>query len=277
MSSDHDNHDPNSIELPTPTAWPIVAAFGLSLIFFGMVTNLIITVVGVLVGLMGAIGWFKDVFPHPQHVPVPIEKGPEEIKTTGRKVMMFYEGAADREYVAGPVHPYSAGFVGGLVGAFFMAVIALAYGLFVQGSIWYPINLLGAVGAPSMATADIATLKQFSLLGLVVGTISHLSISIMVGLLYVIILPMLPSKKEWIWGGILAPILWSGVMATCMQYISPIFAERISWLWFVASQIAFGLAAGFVISKTYKVSAMQQLPISARLGVEAQHRGEGKH
>jgi len=277
MSSDHDNHDPNSVELPTPTAWPIVAAFGLSLIFFGLVTNIFVTIVGFLVGLFGAVGWFKDVFPHPQHEAVPIEKPPTEIKTEGRRVMMFHEDTgADRELVSGPVHPYSSGFVGGLVGAFAMAVVALAYGVIMQGSIWYPINLLAAVGTPSMANWDVKALQSFSLLGLIVGTISHLSISVMVGLLYVIILPMLPSKKEWIWGGILAPVIWSGIMAICLQYISPIFAERISWPWFIASQIAFGFSAGFIISKTYKLSAMQKLPLSAKLGVEAQHRDPKK-
>ena len=44
------------------------------------------------------------------------------------------------------VQPLSAGVKGGLVGGVAMAVVALAYGLLVQGSLWYPINLLAAVG-----------------------------------------------------------------------------------------------------------------------------------
>ena len=36
-----------------------------------------------------------------------------------------------------------------------MAVLAMLYGLIVQHSIWYPINLLAAAGVPSLANADL--------------------------------------------------------------------------------------------------------------------------
>ncbi len=49
------------------------------------------------------------------------------------------------------VQPLSAGVVGGLVGGVAMAVVALAYGLIAQGSLWYPVNLLSAAAMPAMA------------------------------------------------------------------------------------------------------------------------------
>jgi hypothetical protein len=42
------------------------------------------------------------------------------------------------------VYPISAGVKGGLVGSVVMAVLAILYGLIVQHSVWYPINLLAA-------------------------------------------------------------------------------------------------------------------------------------
>ena len=74
-----------------------------------------------------------------------------------------------------------------------MAVLAMAYGIVIQHSIWYPINLMAAAGVPSLANADLATLRQFSAAGLTVAILSHLAFSILVGLLYTVLLPMLPA------------------------------------------------------------------------------------
>src|SRR5207302_5739501 len=92
------------------------------------------------------------------------------------------------------VQPYSAGVRGGIVGGVAMAVLALAYGLIVQRSFWYPINLLSAVAMPAMAHASLAELRAFSLLALAIGTIGHALIPVLVGLLYAVILPMLPRR-----------------------------------------------------------------------------------
>jgi hypothetical protein len=44
---------------------------------------------------------------------------------------------------------------------------------------------------------------------------------------------------------------------------------RVDWPWFIASQIAFGLAAGFVVARAQPVATMQTWPLAARAGVEA--------
>jgi hypothetical protein len=45
--------------------------------------------------------------------------------------------------------------------------------------------------------------------------------------------------------------------------------QRIDWLWFVISQIGFGIVAGFVVSKQARVRTWQYLPLAVRAGIEA--------
>ena len=52
-----------TVELPAPTSWPIVFAFGLTLLFAGLVTSGAVSVLGAVVALAGAVGWFRDVLP----------------------------------------------------------------------------------------------------------------------------------------------------------------------------------------------------------------------
>src|SRR5882762_5933244 len=55
------------IELPAPTAWPIVLAFGLTLLFAGLVTSSSVSLLGTILAVSGCIGWFRDVLPHERH------------------------------------------------------------------------------------------------------------------------------------------------------------------------------------------------------------------
>jgi hypothetical protein len=276
----HHDDDPhshgNAVDLPTPTAWPIITAFGLTLAFTGLVTDYIVSLVGLLCGALGAIGWFTDVFPHPKHEPVPFvpeDKRAKPVSREGRVVSHLHPGEeGHREHVvAGAVHPYSAGIVAGLAGAVAMAVIACLWGLIFEKSIWYPVNLLAAGALSELATAPVETLKQFSLLGLVVGSVIHFTTAALVGLLYTVLLPMLPAKREWIWGYIVTPLLWTALIFFTLRFINPVLNERINWLAFVVSQLAFGAVCGFLVYRSTRVDVQQGLPISARLGVEAQH------
>ncbi len=269
---------PDSIELPTPTAWPIIAAFGLALLFFGLVTSLVISIVGAIVGIVGAFGWCLDVFPHPRHVAVPVRPLAEQaqpVKVAGRAVQILEAGKVPhRARIPMEVSPYTAGIVGGLVGGAVMAGLACLYGVFWYGSIWYPINLLAAAGVPELADASLQTLRQFSAAGLIVGTIAHVSLSILVGLLYVVLLPMLPRRMEWLWGGIVTPLIWTGLIFASLRLINPTLASAIDWPWFVLCQVAFGAVCGFVVFKSTKVETMQNWSLAEKLGVEAQHETE---
>jgi len=45
--------------------------------------------------------------------------------------------------------------------------------------------------------------------------------------------------------------------------------QRIDWLWFVVSQVGFGIVAGIVVSRQERVSTWQYLPFAIRVGIEA--------
>jgi len=149
-----------------------------------------------------------------------------------------------------------------------MAVVAMLFGLISQGSIWYPINLLGAGVIRSLAEAPVAQLRSFNAEGFVAATLMHGLISILVGVLYAISLPMFPRGATWR-SGLVTPLLWSGLVASTLGLINPTLNARIDWTWFVGSQIAFGLATGFVVSRAQPVATMQTWPLAARAGVES--------
>src|SRR5215510_14437462 len=74
------------IEVPEPTPWPLVTAFGLSLIFAGLVTSLGVSFVGLIVLLQGAVGWFRSVFPEPQEELVQVRLAFVPIAPSPRRV-----------------------------------------------------------------------------------------------------------------------------------------------------------------------------------------------
>jgi hypothetical protein len=45
--------------------------------------------------------------------------------------------------------------------------------------------------------------------------------------------------------------------------------RRIDWLWFVLSQMAFGIVAGVVVSRQERVRTWQAVPLAVRMGVQA--------
>src|SRR5580693_4174088 len=56
--------EPVAIEMPAPTQWPIVLAFGVALLFAGLATSDAVSGLGALLFVAGAVGWFRDVLPH---------------------------------------------------------------------------------------------------------------------------------------------------------------------------------------------------------------------
>ena len=54
MPAQKSEHTSGRIEVPAPTFWPFVTAFGIALMLAGLVTNIAISVVGLVVVLRGA-------------------------------------------------------------------------------------------------------------------------------------------------------------------------------------------------------------------------------
>jgi hypothetical protein len=263
-------HTSNVLEVPAPTPWPFVTAFGLALLAAGLVTSLAVSVVGFVVILFGAVGWFRDVLPVPKEELVAVATREPILAPSIRRVVHLQAGAeGHRVYIPISVHPYSAGLFGGVLGGIGMAIIACLYGLIAQGSLWYAVNLLAAAALPSLAQAGPAELKAFHLSGFVVALLSHGIISLLVGLLYAAILPMMPSRFTAFWGSFLAPVLWTALVASTLQLINPALNSRIAWGWFIASQVAYGLITGFIVAHSKEVETAQSWPLAARAGVEA--------
>src|SRR4029077_1651068 len=64
--------DRDHIELPAPTAWPMVAALGIAFSFAGLVMHPLVSMVGAVLVIAGAVGWFGEVLPveHIERVPL---------------------------------------------------------------------------------------------------------------------------------------------------------------------------------------------------------------
>jgi hypothetical protein len=279
MSTNEHEHG-DGVELPIPTPWPIITALGVTLLLAGLVLTLVISLAGILIGLVGAVGWFLDVFPVPKHELVPLveaDRRPAPVKISPRRISHLHYGhQSHRVRIPMEVHRNSAGVIGGIAGGIAMAVMAMLYGLFVQHSIWYPINLMAASGIPRLAEANLATLRQFDAQGLIIAILAHGAFSILVGLLYTVLLPMLPARFEWLFGGILTPLMWTAVLYPAFQLINPALAARVDWPWFVLCQISFGLVGGYVVFKSQKVETMQSWSMADRLGVHGIHGDEDK-
>src|SRR5580658_4030764 len=75
MNDQHEKPDVSDeiLQLPAPTAWPLVLALGLTFAFAGLVTNAGISVLGAVLIVTGCVGWFGQVWPHAHHVAVPVK------------------------------------------------------------------------------------------------------------------------------------------------------------------------------------------------------------
>ena len=272
MASENEQ-TPRTVDLPASTAWPMILAFAITLVFAGLVTNGVVSIVGGILLLRAAAGWWSEVLPHEHHEAYPLEHPVAEEAAAFRPVTKRVERLeAGREghrvRIPAEIKPYSSGFKGGMVGAVAMAGVAIVFGLISQGSLWYPINLLAGAVMPSMGTASMDELRQFNGLGLGLGIVIHISTSILVGLLYAVMLPMFPKNAFW-WAGIVSPLLWSGLIASTLELVNPALNSKIDWRWFVASQLAFGLTCGYVIARGQSIETMQTWTLAQRAGIEA--------
>src|SRR5215472_3149141 len=135
---------PREIEVPAPTAWPFVLAFGCTLLFAGLVTSASVSLFGAVLSLAGCIGWFREVFPHEHEQTMPVVAEDIRITTERRVVEKVPIPAYQRAWLPVHTYPVSAGVKGGVAGSLAMAILACTYGILKAGSIWYPINLLAA-------------------------------------------------------------------------------------------------------------------------------------
>jgi hypothetical protein len=260
-----------AVELPSPTVWPMVLALGIALMLAGMVTHWAISLLGLILMLRASVGWFREVLPHEHRETVLVTTQVVEIATTRGQIDRLSTSEFHRKMLPIETYTITAGIRGGVAGSVAMIAPAILYGLIYYHSAWYAANLLAAAVFVSWANASTTFLCAFHMDGLIAAAILHGLTSLLVGLLYGAMLPMFP-KKPILTAGFLAPLLWSGLLYTTLGVVNPLLDQRIDWLWFIASQFAFGLVAGFVVNLHVRVrtAQFQSLPFAVRAGFETQ-------
>ena len=260
---------PHEIELPGPTAWPFLLAAGSTLLFTGLVTNASVSCLGAVLAGAGCIGWFREVFPREHEIAVEVA-GDDFRASTDRPVVDRLPVATDQVRAWLPVrtYPISAGLKGGLAGSVAMAALACAYGVLQAGSLWYPINLLAASVYGQSLKLGPEQLHSFHADSFAIALSLHALVSVIVGLLYGAMLPMF-ARRPILLGGLIAPVLWSGLIYTMLGLLNPLLESHIDWYWFVASQLAFGLVAGLVVVRQSRMLTRENLPFAVRAGLEA--------
>ena len=149
-----------------------------------------------------------------------------------------------------------------------MAVLACAYGVLKAGSIWYPINLLAASVYAQSLKLGASQLNLFYPDSFAIALGLHALVSMAVGLLYGAMLPMF-ARRPILLGGLIGPVLWSGLLYSILSLLNPLLESHIDWLWFMASQVAFGIVAGLMVVRQPRVPTRENVAFAIRAGVEA--------
>ena len=173
VSSETGNQARRTIELPAPTAWPIILAFGLTLVFAGLVTSTSVSILGAIFAVAGCVGWFCEVLPHEKQESLPIVDGVPTAETSRPQVarVEWKTQELNRARLPLEIYPISAGVKGGLAGGLAMTVLAVLYGVISGHGIWYPINLLSAGFFPARVTTE--QIAAFHWDALIIATILH--------------------------------------------------------------------------------------------------------
>lgn len=255
-----------TVEVPAPTAAPLVCATGVALIFAGLATSSTMSGIGAVLAGVGLGAWLRRVLPHPAHERLAVDARVVAIVSSRTAIERVPDFPGQiRATLPLEIYPISAGVRGGIAGGIAMAILAVLYGVVSGHGFWYPINLLAAGVLPS---ASVEQISSFYPTAFVIALAIHSVTSLLVGVLYGALLPMLP-RRPIVLGGLVAPLIWSGLLYSMLALINPVLAGHIDWAWFVASQFGFGVVAGLVVSRRERIATLQPLPWRLRAGVEA--------
>jgi hypothetical protein len=267
------------IEMPASTAWPILLAFGVTLLFASLVTSIGVGIAGFVLVACGVGGWAKQCLPEERHEMIPVK--PRQFMPSSVRAQVAHIEVSEVHRAFLPVESYAvtSGLRGGIAGGIVMIFPALLYGYLTQHSIWYAVNLLGGAGVAHWTNATTADIAAFHWNGLIAATIIHTAVCTLIGLLYGAMLPMWP-RRPILLGGIIAPLLWTGLLHSILGFVNPAFNARIAWGWFTLSEIVFGIVAGVIVTRSGKIRTHQTLPFILRMGIEAKEfegpKGDGR-
>jgi hypothetical protein len=153
-----------------------------------------------------------------------------------------------------------------------MPIPALAYGFLSGYGPWFPINLLAGMVVAGISGASLEELQQFHMSALILAIFIHATLSVTFGLLFGVVSPTLPPIPGGpvVAGGVLMPLLWTGICYGFMGIINPLLQHYVSWPWFILSQVVYGLTMSIVVINSLKVAVPP-----AGSGEEGQQVGGG--
>jgi hypothetical protein len=154
-----------------------------------------------------------------------------------------------------------AGIAGGLAGGAAMALPAVLWAAASGHGFWYPVNLLAGMILPGPGNLEGADLGSFHADWFLAAGAVHAVLSIGFGVLFALVAPRLPPMPGPVaWGGLVLPLVWTGVTYGLMGVVNPVLQERVDWAWFIVSQFVFGVAAAGVVLR----SGMVRIPPAGR-------------
>jgi hypothetical protein len=262
-AANDDGPERGTVKMPRPTVAPMALALGLILLAAGALFGLAFLIAGAIVFVTGLSIWVSELLPGRGHFHeslAPLSARPAEVTAELDAVERLRLGMPGyRTRLPEAVHPLSAGIRGGLIGGLVMPLPAFLYGILSGHGISYPVNLLAGMVVPSVGAMTLTELEQFHLSLLLTGIVIHTTIAVVFGLLYGVLLPMLPEirrlgiPKSLAWGGILLPLLWTAISYGLMGVANPVLQARVDWPWFILSQFVFGAVAAFVVDRSEKI------------------------
>ena len=241
----------NSVEMPAPTVAPLVLSVGIALAAIGVATNLAFSVVGFVLFVAGLGLWIGQLLPGRGHVEEPLVDAPlraRPIAAAPGAVEHIRPGMPGyRLRLPERLHPISAGIKGGIAGGLVMPLPAIIYCMARGYRIWLPVNLLAGMVLPGVEGLNLEELQQFNTTLFAFGLGIHVCVSLILGLIYGVLMPMLPRiPKPLAWGALLMPALWTAASFVGLGVANPAVRAMVDWPWFVVSQFIFGLAAASV-------------------------------
>lgn len=258
----------HTISLPAPTAWPMLLALGICLMLAALVMNLAVFALGLCITVASAVGWFREVLPHEQHEEVEVSTTTVDVVPSREGVARIDFGETHRAQLPLRIFPIASGIKGGIAGGIAMVIPAEIYSLVRYHSLWYVVNLLGGAGVGTWVNPTMEQLRHFRLSAFITANLIQGATTLLVGVLYGALLPVWP-KRPILLGGIVAPVLWTGLLHSTLGIVNPYLDQRIDWWSFAASQGFFGVVAGYTVSRLGNLRQLAQAPLSVRLGVES--------
>ena len=245
-------HGHDSVELPRPTVAPLVLSLGLVMLAAGLALGMVFMIVGGVILVFGLGMWISEMLPGRGHCHEPLvdpSLRPKLVTGELGGVQRMKEGLpGSRMRMPEEVHPISAGIKGGIVAGLLAPIPAMIYCLIAKHSIWYPANLLAGMVLTDVGTGD--DLEQFRFSYLILASVIHVVMSLVLGLIYGVLLPMLPEiPQAMAWGALLAPLVWTTATYIMMRIVNPGLREGVSWPWFLLSQFIYGVVMALVVTQ----------------------------